>query len=259
LSKIGNLLPPASVNSRIGLPFLVLDTVDSTNNYAMGQLHAGLAKHGQAYFALHQFAGKGQRGNTWNASPGENITVSIILVPDFSNNRYSFLLSAAVAMSCIDLLKDYSVAKTCIKWPNDIYISDRKTGGILIENVYRANEWKYAVVGIGLNINQKAFPNFQKEAISLSQVTGQHYDPIIMAKELFVKLQYRYDQLFTEQPEVIMEEYNSLLYKKDQVTRIRKENMVFETTIKKISLSGQLHTADVIERCFEFGEVEWLG
>jgi len=84
LSKIVNLLPSASVNSRIGLPFLVLDTIDSTNNYAMGQLHAGLAKHGQTYFAFNQFAGKGQRGKTWNASPGENITMSIVLSPFFS-------------------------------------------------------------------------------------------------------------------------------------------------------------------------------
>ncbi len=113
-------MPHASVNSRIGLPFLELDKVDSSNNYAMGQWHAGLAKHGQAYFALHQFAGKGQRGKTWNAAPGENITISIILVPNFPNKQYPFLLSAAVSLSCIDLFNSLGVEDLSIKWPNDI-------------------------------------------------------------------------------------------------------------------------------------------
>ena len=251
-------MPPASVNSRIGLRFLVLDTVDSTNNYAMGQLHAGLANHGQTYFALHQFAGKGQRGKTWNAHPGENITMSIILTPDFPNNQYSFLLSAAVALSCIDLLKDYSIEDAKVKWPNDIYWRDRKTGGILIENLYRANDWKHAVAGIGLNVNQTEFPELEDLAISLKLITGLEYDPIELSKALCDKLQSRYEQLLDGQQDKIMNDYNGQLYKKDEQVRLRKENVVFETTVTHVSRNGQLHTRDAMERSFDFGEVEWI-
>jgi len=258
LSKIVKLLPPASVNTSIGLPFLVLDTVDSTNNYAMGQVHAGLAKHGQTYFALHQFAGKGQRGKTWNAQPGQNITMSIILTPDFSNNQHSFVISAAVALSCIDLMKDYSIDHMKVKWPNDIYWRDRKTGGILIENVYRANVWKYAVVGIGLNVNQTNFAELQDVATSMKVITGLDHDPIAMSKNLCDKLQARYEQLLNGQQDAIMNDYNELLYKKDEQVRLRKENIVFETTVSHVSRAGQLHTRDVMERSFDFGEVEWL-
>jgi BirA family biotin operon repressor/biotin-[acetyl-CoA-carboxylase] ligase len=259
LSKIGNLLPHASVNSRIGLPFLVLSTVDSTNNYAMGQLHAGLASHGQAYFALHQFAGKGQRGKTWNAAPGENITISIVLHPDFPNNQHPFLLSMVVSLSCIDLYKGFGLSNLSIKWPNDIYWGDRKAGGILIENVFRANEWKAAIVGIGLNINQTLFPQQETLTVSLKQITGQDHDPITLAKQLCLQLEKRYNQLFERKGDSLLMEYNSLLYKKGEVVKLKKGTIVFETTIDNVSVSGDLHTKDAMERNFAFGEVEWLG
>ena len=256
LSKIGNLLPHASVNSRIGLPFLVLDTVDSTNNYAMGQLHAGMAKHGFTYFAHHQFAGKGQRGKTWNAAAGENITMSIIIDPGFPNNQFSFLLSASIALSCIDLLKQLAIEELTIKWPNDIYWRDRKAGGILIENVYRSNEWKFAIAGIGLNINQASFHGFN--AVSLKQITGTHFQPVVLAEKLCDCVTNRYDQLFSSKPEDIMIEYNGYLFKKGETVKLKKDTAVFETQIKEVSIAGELRTTDVIERNFAFGEVEWV-
>ena len=251
-------MPHASVNSRIGLPFLVLDKVDSSNNYAMGQYHAGLAKHGQAYFALHQFAGKGQRGKTWNAEPGQNITMSIILEPDFSTRQYPFLLSAAVSLSCIDFLKNLGVEELTIKWPNDVYWRDRKAGGILIENVFRSGDWNAAVVGIGLNINQTKFSPQDIQPVSLKQITGNEHDPIQLARDLCNRLDARYTQLLEENIDNIMQEYNSLLYKRGKEVKLKKGNIVFVTTIEEISRSGELHTRDTIERNFAFGEVEWL-
>jgi len=243
------------VNSRIGLPFLVLDTVDSTNNYAMGQLHAGLAKHGQTYFAHHQFAGKGQRGKTWNASAGENITISIVIEPVFPNNQFSFLLSASVAIACIDFLKAFNIDELTIKWPNDIYWRDRKTAGILIENIYRANEWKYAVVGIGMNVNQVGFDGLN--AVSMKQITGCHFQPADLAQQLCEYIGIRYQKLFSLSPQEIIEEYNSVLYKRNEAVKLKKEKAVFETTIKQVSISGELYTSDVMARSFAFGEVEW--
>jgi len=258
LSKIGKLLPHASVNSRIGLPFLVLDKVDSSNNYAMAQYHAGLAKHGQAYFALHQLAGKGQRGRTWNALPHENITISVVIHPDFPNNRYPFLLSAVVSLACIDLLNDLRIPDFTIKWPNDIYWCDRKAGGILIENVYRTNEWKASIVGIGLNINQTEFPTQETIPVSLKQITGTDNDPIELAKLLCLKLNERYNQLLEGDQVAILKEYNSMLFKKGEQVKLKKGNIVFETTIEGVTIMGELQTRDTIDRTFVFGEVEWV-
>jgi len=251
-------LPHASVNSRIGLPFLVLDKVDSSNNYAMAQYHAGLAKHGQAYFALHQLAGKGQRGRTWNALPHENITISVVIYPDFPNNRYPFLLSAVVSLACIDLLNDLRIPDFTIKWPNDIYWCDRKAGGILIENVYRTNEWKASIVGIGLNINQTEFPTQETIPVSLKQITGTDNDPIELAKLLCLKLNERYNQLLEGDQVAILKEYNSMLFKKGEQVKLKKGNIVFETTIEGVTIMGELQTRDTIDRTFVFGEVEWV-
>jgi BirA family biotin operon repressor/biotin-[acetyl-CoA-carboxylase] ligase len=151
--------------------FTILDSVDSTNNYAMQNVHAGMARHGDGYFAKEQTNGKGQRGKSWETDPGSNI-----LKP--------FHLSVAVAVACYDLFEKFAGEDTSIKWPNDLYWRDRKAGGILIENIHRGKEWNQAIVGIGININQGSFSPEIKNPVSLKHITGKDFDPIALAKEL---------------------------------------------------------------------------
>lgn len=255
--KNSNLLPHHLVNSRIGEPLLVLDKVDSTNNYAMGQVHAGLASHGYAYFTHHQFAGKGQRGKTWISEPGENIALSIVLNTSYAKNQNPFLLSAAIALGTFDLLLDLLKTDVSIKWPNDLYWCDRKTGGILIENIYHGNEWKYAVAGIGINVNQTSFPD-GINAVSIKQVTGENFNTLKLASRLCAKIEYRYLMLFEGKEQELLDQYNEHLYKRGESIRIRKNNAVFETVVDHVSSHGQLITKDSIERRFDFGEIEWI-
>ncbi|HRF27627.1 MAG TPA: biotin--[acetyl-CoA-carboxylase] ligase, partial [Ferruginibacter sp.] len=123
--------------------FQVLDTIDSTNNYAMGQIHAGLAHHGSAWMAREQFSGKGQRGKTWESEPGRNIALSICLNPGAAYHPNPFLFSARLAIICRDFVQTLVPDKVKIKWPNDIYIGDRKAGGLLVENIYQGQSWKW--------------------------------------------------------------------------------------------------------------------
>ena len=67
--------------------FKILDTVDSTNNYAMTRVQAGMASHGMVWFAHEQSAGKGQRGKGWETQPGKNIAMSLVLQPEFLDAR----------------------------------------------------------------------------------------------------------------------------------------------------------------------------
>ena len=87
-------------------------------------------------------------------------------------------------LGCLDFFSKYIKENVKIKWPNDIFINDRKAGGILIENVIKGNLWQWAVIGIGLNINQENFEKENLKAISLKQITGKNYDVIELAKEL---------------------------------------------------------------------------
>jgi BirA family transcriptional regulator, biotin operon repressor / biotin---[acetyl-CoA-carboxylase] ligase len=238
--------------------FKILDTVDSTNNYAMAKVRAGMAKHGMAFFAMEQTAGKGQRGKTWQTVPGQNIALSLILNTDALRTDQQFYLNMCIALGVNDFIKEYAGGETAIKWPNDLYWRDRKAGGILIETVFKGTAWKWAVVGIGININQIRFDKSLPNPVSLSQITGKTYDVIALAKQLYNFVIKRVEGLATVKADIIVQEYNSNLYKLNQTVKLKKASAIFKTTIKGVSLSGQLLTADTMERQFDFGEVKWV-
>ena len=237
--------------------FSILDTVDSTNNYAMAKVHAGLAKHGNAWFAKDQQSGKGQRGKQWHSAPGENIIMSIVVKPPNVFILHPFYFNAIVANTCHNFIEQYA-GNVFIKWPNDIYLNDRKAGGILIENIYQNNKWKWAVVGIGININQVSFNPLLGNAVSLKQATGNTYDPVLLARELYSQLLAALQGVTADSLGLALAQYNDALYKKNQHARLKKENAVFETLICGVDQHGQLLTKDALERSFHFGEIEWL-
>jgi BirA family transcriptional regulator, biotin operon repressor / biotin---[acetyl-CoA-carboxylase] ligase len=244
----------------IGHAFIELESVDSTNNYAMARAAEGSASHGTLYFAYEQWAGKGQRGRTWTSTPGENIVLSAVIEPVALTFSQAFALSACVALACHDLFSRYAgVSATRIKWPNDIYWNDRKAGGILIENSFRGADWVLAIAGMGININQTDFPESARHPVSLRQITGQSFDVVGLAHELGECLDRRYSQLTAGAgAESLITTYNDRLYRRDETVRLKKENAVFETMVKGVSAQGQLLTKDVMERQFTFGEVEWI-
>ena len=224
----------------------------------MEMIHAGMASHGMAWFAREQTTGKGQRGKNWISEPGKNILLSLVIQPQSLDNSRQFVLSAAMALACFEFFSFYSGNQAKIKWPNDLYWRDRKAGGILIENVFHGNKWKYAVVGIGININQVDFDRALKNPVSLKQITGSEYDTLALAEELYTKLMNRASTLNASSYERIIQEYNQHLYGLNEKLRLKKGNRVFETLVKGVSANGHLLTSDAIENEFDFGEVEWV-
>lgn len=236
--------------------FTILDTTDSTNNYAMARIDDGSAKHGMAWFAEEQTAGKGQRGKNWTTESGKNIAMSLVLSPEQLKIASHFHLSAAVAIGCFNFLERYIDGETKIKWPNDLFWRDRKAGGILIENKLQGKLWKWAVVGIGININQTFFDRSLHHAVSLKQITGRTFNPVELAKELQLVLM---EQLSAQTDFIkILKQYNQHLYKKNMLVTLRKGGTRFDTVIKEVSAQGKLVTVDAIEREFDFGEVDWV-
>ncbi|HEY4150343.1 MAG TPA: biotin--[acetyl-CoA-carboxylase] ligase [Chitinophagaceae bacterium] len=240
----------------IGKTLRILPRVDSTNNYAMAQIRAGLAHHGDGWFALEQTAGKGQRGKGWETQPGANIIVSLALQPLWLQVSRQFYLSAAIALGCYDFFCSFAGEETSIKWPNDIYWRDRKAGGILIENLLAGDSWQFAVVGIGLNINQTRFPDSLVNPVSLRQITGREWDVQELVKELCRCLQQRYGQL--EQTNEFPIDYNRVLYKRGATVRLKKETRVFEAVIQGVTAGGELVVQAGTEEKFGFGEVQWI-
>ena len=136
------------------LPIIELDSIDSTNNYAMQLIDANKAQHGLTIVTQSQSEGKGQRGKTWLDAPGQSLLMSIIIHPKKEIND-QFVFNAAVAVAIANVLqKSNHNWDIRIKWPNDIIINAKKAGGILIENILRGSRWTHSVVGLGLNVKQ---------------------------------------------------------------------------------------------------------
>jgi BirA family biotin operon repressor/biotin-[acetyl-CoA-carboxylase] ligase len=237
--------------------FIILERVDSTNNYAMAMVQSNTVGSGDAVFAMEQTAGKGRRGKTWKSNIGENIVLSIITQMQWLSVRQQFHLSAAVSLGCLDFFSKFLESGVKIKWPNDIFIYDRKAGGILIENVLKGNLWQWSVIGIGLNINQQNFENQTLNAISLKNITGENYNVIEIAKELHLLILKRIEKLGSGAFEEFLTEYNENLYCRNQIIKLRKGNVAFETRLRGVSEFGEMITKDAYERRFEFDEVEW--
>ena len=238
--------------------FTILDVVESTNNYAMAKVHAGLAVHGQAWFAREQWGGKGQRGNKWISTKDENIIMTIALKPNrlFTNNM--FLFNALIASSCHQLFKKWAGEGTFLKWPNDILFNDRKAGGILIENIISRKDWSWAIVGIGINVNQLNFVGANQYATSLRLICDQIFNPIELAKELHMNLIKNMEVIADNSKDFYFNYYNEHLYKKGKIVKLKKDNILFSTCIKEVNRSGQLVTVDTMERQFNTGEIKWI-
>jgi BirA family biotin operon repressor/biotin-[acetyl-CoA-carboxylase] ligase len=284
-------LPLQFAGNPIGTPFLELQSTDSTNKYAMGLVHQyhltegqGEAQHGMVIFTHDQTAGQGQRGKSWTSEKGSDIALSVVLNPFPLRISDQFKLSVCVAVSIHTFFSAYAGKETKIKWPNDLYWRDRKAGGVLIENVVGSSEssvdsrqsalnsplsethqsqltthnWKWAVIGIGININQIVFPADLPNPVSLKQITGKTFKPVELAKDLCDILDSNYHRLLEGKFNDLLNYYHDHLYKKDEKVKLKKDNRVFETTVKGVSETGQLITQHSIEERFDFGEIEWV-
>ena len=150
-----------------------LDTADSTNNW-LAQNEQFLESPVLVY-CISQTAGRGQRGNSWESEPGKNITASILFHPENFPAHQQFKISEAVALALTDYLDDKGVDAK-VKWPNDIYVRDKKICGILVEHVVTGRNITRTIAGFGLNINQKEFLSDAPNPISLTQITGNEYN-----------------------------------------------------------------------------------
>ncbi|MEX1203494.1 MAG: biotin--[acetyl-CoA-carboxylase] ligase [Ferruginibacter sp.] len=242
---------------QIGL-FYILDAVDSTNNYAMAKVHEGMANHGDGWYARSQTLGKGQRGKNWESARDQNIVLSIAIKPALCFRANPFCFSAYIALCCSSFLEKITGTRVQIKWPNDLYISDRKAGGILIENQFSGTEWKWAVVGIGINVNQDKFSPKLTGAIALKEVIGQHLDPLELSKQLHQAILVGYETITETNVHSIISAYNQRLFKRNEIVQLRHNRSVFTTTVKAVTETGELVTEDVMERRLAFGTVEWL-
>ncbi len=127
----------------------------STNLDAMQARHS--APDCTVWAAEFQSAGRGQRGNRWESAACENLTFSILFKPTKVPAAGQFIITQVAALGVVEYLRTHGV-EAKVKWPNDIYVGDRKICGMLIENILHGDRLSVSVCGIGLNILQREFP-----------------------------------------------------------------------------------------------------
>lgn len=194
------------------------DSLGSTNQYCK-LLDLKQTEEFTIIWALSQPEGVGQRGNRWESEAGTNLTFSIILHPTFLPPQQQYLLTKVLALG----ISDYLIAllpneAIYIKWPNDIYVGNRKICGILVEN-HIGQKFESAVCGIGFNVNQSSFSDWIPNPISLSQITGMDYDLQTILEALVTAISERYNQLREGLIDRLDKEYLSrLLYLNERHT-----------------------------------------
>lgn len=173
-----------------------IDEVRSTNTYI--KEHPAAVESMTMLCAHSQTAGRGQRGNSWEATPGRNLTFSFHFHPEGVAPAAQFVISEAVALAMVDLLGRYGI-EARVKWPNDIYVADRKIAGILIEHSLSAHEIIRTIAGVGLNVNQKEFMSDAPNPVSMTQLTKEGYDLQQIALTAAEALEARLGRLITSE------------------------------------------------------------
>ncbi len=184
------------------------DTLDSTNTLAKSMAKEG-APHGTVILAGSQSAGRGRMGRSFHSPAGDGIYCSVLLRPDCLPRELMHLTCAAAVAAC-DAVEAVCGVRPAIKWINDLVLRCRKVGGILTELGFTPNgRVDYAVIGIGINCNQAAFPRDLADiAASLSSCTGRAVDVPALIAALVVQLESLAGQLLTGKASV-MERYRA--------------------------------------------------
>jgi len=221
-----------------------LNAIDSTNSYLRKLVQIKQLENFTVVVAEHQFEGRGQMGTVWESGIGKNLTFSTLIRFSKLEITQQFYLSMAVALGIITVLKSVVNGSFYIKWPNDILADNDKIAGVLIENVLGGSTLKYAVVGIGLNVNQVVFPKNINNVTSLNKISGSCFDKDELLNKIIKSIQFFVDFIENEDFIELKKRYMASLYK-FQTPSMFEDNkgVIFLGKIVDISEEGQLMVA----------------
>lgn len=237
---------------------IYLDSTDSTNQW-LSQNHTGL-QYPALVWCHTQTAGRGQRGNYWESQPGKNITASLYLKHENFPAERQFQFSELIALTIIDFLETLGI-KANVKWPNDIYVGDKKICGILIEHSVLGKFLSYSIAGFGININQEIFHSDAPNPVSVKMIGGKETDLVAAVNLLGDILTTRLKNL--DEFEKIHKEFLSKLWRNDSSFYNFYDKNAAEkisAKVEDIGLDGllSLRLHDNTIRQYAFKEIEYI-
>lgn len=229
-----------------------IDITGSTNRYVREEAGVSLAPM-TLVAAREQTAARGQRGNSWESAPGENLTFSFYFLPRDIKASSQFAISEAVALAMVATLREYGI-EAKVKWPNDIYVVSKKIAGILIENSILGSALSRSIVGVGLNVNQTEFVSDAPNPISMKMLTGKQYDLDEIASVLASNF-----ECYLAMPTTHHDEYMRVLWRGDGREYSFRETAsadVFMASIEGVEPTGHLLLSGA--RRYAFKEVAFI-
>lgn len=215
------------------------ETVDSTNLIAKDLARAG-APHGTLVVAEAQTAGRGRRGRSWLSEPGSGIFATVLLRPNLPPERVP-LLTLAVGIAVVQTLQQRGLAEAWLKWPNDVWVGERKMVGILAEMSGQVDQVDWVVVGIGINTHQTDFPaELASRATSFLRETGRSVQRAELLGEVLARLEGLLPWL--EQPTIehLLAQFRSFDRLTGREVQVIATNETFSGQVLGISESGAL-------------------
>ena len=224
--------------------------IDSTNNYLKNSYK--LLDNFTFVTADYQTNGKGRNDRVWSSEEGQNLMFSFLIKAQDLLKKYR-ALSIISAVEVTKLLEEYQFTGVSIKWPNDVLINEKKVCGILLEGQIL----EYVVVGIGLNVNQKVFPDgLRRPATSLSLEANKDFNIDEIEQKLFSNIVRDFSNLDEEQYLEYFRNHNYLLNKRVEVM-VNDEPFIGEVLGIDANYFLQIKTSDMLLH-IDSGEIEIL-
>lgn len=240
-----DIIAAEEVESRLetawaGRPIRYFEEITSTNQYAKKIAEEG-APEGTLVIADLQTQGKGRSGRTWSTPQGTAVAMTLILrpkLPPFRVSMVTLVMGLAVAKTCRQLY-DLPVQ---IKWPNDVVIKGKKLCGILTELSTELTAVNYVVIGTGINVNIREFPEeLQQMATSLCLELGKECTRAELIAQCMKQFEALYEQfLQTGDLSLLMEEYNELLVNRNRQVRVLEPGHEYQGEALGINKDGEL-------------------
>lgn len=209
------------------------DVLESTNDEARKDILSGKGASGNIYIAEYQTKGRGRGGNQWVCQKGEGLLFSLIVDPDVEPALW-YRMSLAAGVAIVEVLQVLGL-EAMLKWPNDIYIGDKKLGGILIEKV---ND--LLIVGVGLNVNVREFPpEVAERAVSLSYVLGKNVNREILLSKIVGSV-YKNGSMIGDDFGYLVERIMECFYLKNKRVSMIANGATLEGKVLRLTENGYL-------------------
>jgi BirA family biotin operon repressor/biotin-[acetyl-CoA-carboxylase] ligase len=225
---------------RIGTEIIFYRETTSTNDKAMEM--AAKARDGTVVIADAQVSGRGRLGRKWISPPGKNLYFTVILKPSCSPKETS-LLTLMAAVAVVWGIRDYTGIPAVIKWPNDIFLKDRKVGGILTEMKADMDRVEYVVVGIGVNVNMalNVLPrSIRSYSTSLSREKKQPVNRTRLLGEMLAHLDHWYKRILEGDKIALLEQWRNLDVTVGKEVDVKLHDRVISGIAEGISSDGEL-------------------